>query len=230
MLLTGSDLQALWLTVKLAGIVTAILLLVGTPIAWWLARTRSKWKGSVGAVVALPLVLPPSVLGFYLLLAMGPDGPVGHLTQALGIGPLPFTFWGLVLASVFYSMPFMVQSVQNAFEAIGERPLEVAATLRASPLDAFFTVGLPLARPGFLTAGILTFAHTVGEFGVVLMIGGNLPGITRVVSVQIYDHVEALEYAQAHRLSAVMLIFSFLVLLTLYAWRPSSKKWAPGDG
>ena len=224
MLLSGSDLQAIWLTIKLASIVTAILLLVGTPIAWWLVRSRSWWKGPIGAVVALPLVLPPSVLGFYLLLVMGPDGPLGHLTRVLGVGPLPFTFWGLVLASVFYSLPFMVQPLQNAFEAIGDRPLEVAATLGASPLDAFFSVVLPLARPGFLTAGIMTFAHTVGEFGVVLMIGGNLPGITRVVSVQIYDHVEALEYAQAHRLAAVMLIFAFLVLLALYAWRPNAKK------
>lgn len=224
MLLSGSDMQAIWLTVKLASIVTVILLLVGTPIAWWLVRTGSWWKGPIGAVVALPLVLPPSVLGFYMLLAMGPDGPVGHLTRALGVGPLPFTFWGLVIASVFYSLPFMVQPLQNAFEAIGDRPLEVAATLGASPLDAFFSVVLPLARPGFLTAGVLTFAHTVGEFGVVLMIGGNLPGITRVVSVQIYDHVEALEYGQAHRLAAVMLIFAFLVLLALYAWRPNSKK------
>jgi molybdate transport system permease protein len=224
MLLTDSDLQAIWLTVKLAGIVTAILLVVGTPIAWWLARSRSKWKGTVGATVALPLVLPPSVLGFYLLLAMGPYGPVGQFTQWLGTAPLPFTFWGLVFASVFYSLPFMVQPVQNAFEAMGERPLEVAATLRASPLDAFFTVAVPLALPGFVTAGILTFAHTVGEFGVVLMIGGNIPGVTRVASVQIYDHVEALEYAQAHRLSAVMLIFSFLVVLAVYAGRPMRKK------
>jgi molybdate transport system permease protein len=175
-------------------------------------------------VVALPLVLPPSVLGFYLLLAMGPHGPVGQATQALGLAPLPFTFWGLVIASVFYSLPFMVQPLQNAFEAIGERPLEVAATLRASPLDTFFTVVLPLARPGFLTASIMTFAHTVGEFGVVLMIGGNLPGVTRVASVQIYDHVEALEYAQAHRLSAVLLVFSFLVLLALHAARPNARK------
>jgi molybdate transport system permease protein len=224
MILSDGDLQAIWLTIKLASIVTTILLIVGTPIAWWLARTQSKWKGPIGAVVALPLVLPPSVLGFYLLLAMGPDGPVGHLTRALGVGPLPFTFWGLVLASVFYSLPFMVQPVQNAFEAIGDRPLEVAATLRASPVDAFFSVALPLALPGFLTAGILTFAHTVGEFGVVLMIGGNLPGVTRVASVQIYDHVEALEYSQAHHLAAVMLIFSFLVLLVIYAWRPNPKK------
>src|SRR5450830_767033 len=224
MLLTDSDLQAIWLTVRLAGIVTMILLLLGTPIDWWLARSKAWWKGPVGAVVALPLVLPPSVLGFYLLLAMGPNGLVGQLTQSLGLGLLPFTLWGLVLGSVFYSMPFMVQPLQTAFEAIGERPLEVAATLRASPLDAFFSVAVPLALPGFLTASILTFAHTVGEFGVVLMIGGNLPGVTRVASVQIYDHVEAMEYLDAHRLSAVMLIFSFLVLLTLYAWRPNPKK------
>ena len=224
MVLNDSDLQAIWLTIRLAAIVTAILLLVGTPIAWWLARTRSRWKGPIGAVVALPLVLPPSVLGFYLLLAMGPYGPVGGLTRALGVEPLPFTFWGLVLASVFYSLPFMVQPLQNAFESVGDRPLEVAATLRASPLDTFFTVVLPMALPGYLSASILTFAHTVGEFGVVLMIGGNIPGVTRVASVQIYDHVEALEYGQAHRLAAVMLVFSFLVLLALYAWRPSARK------
>jgi molybdate transport system permease protein len=222
--LSDSDLQAIWLTIRLASIVTLILLLVGTPIAWWLARTKVWWKGPIGAVVALPLVLPPSVLGFYLLLAMGPHGPVGHLTEALGIGLLPFTFWGLVVASVFYSLPFMVQPLQSAFESIGERPLEVAATLRASPLDAFFTVAVPLALPGFLSASILTFAHTVGEFGVVLMIGGNIPGETRVASVQIYDHVEALEYMQAHNLAAVMLVFSFVVLLTIYVWRPNPKK------
>ena len=224
MFLTADDLQALWLTVRLAGITTLILFLVGTPVAWWLARTNSRWKGPIGAVVALPLVLPPSVLGFYLLLAIGPSGPVGPLTQALGLGSLAFSFWGLVLGSVFYSFPFMVQPLQNAFEAIGTRPLEVAATLRASPLDTFFSVVMPLALPGFLSAGILTFAHTVGEFGVVLMIGGNIPGVTRVASVQIYDHVEALEYADAHRLAAVMLVFSFLVLLALYAWRPDPKK------
>lgn len=223
-MLTDGDLQAIWLTVRLAGLVTLILLLVGTPIAWWLARTPSRWKGPIGAVVALPLVLPPSVLGFYLLLAMGPSGPVGQFTQALNMAPLPFTFGGLVIASVFYSLPFMVQPLQTAFEAVGDRPMEVAATLRASPLDAFFTVAVPLAAPGFVTASILTFAHTVGEFGVVLMIGGNLPGITRVASVQIYDHVEALEYLQAHRLSAVMLGFSFVVLLALYAWRPQPRK------
>ena len=225
-MLSDGDLQAIWLTIRLAAVVTAILLVLGTPLAWWLARTKARWKGAVGAVVALPLVLPPSVLGFYLLLMMGPNGPVGHLTQTVGIGLLPFTFWGLVVASVFYSLPFMVQPLQNAFEAIGDRPLEVAASLRASPLDAFFTVAVPLALPGFLSASILTFAHTVGEFGVVLMIGGNLPGVTRVASVQIYDHVEALEYADAHRLAGVMLVFSFLVLLALYAWRPSPKKGA----
>ncbi|MGD7036285.1 molybdate ABC transporter permease subunit [Methylotuvimicrobium buryatense] len=224
MTLSAGDLQAVILTLELALVVTAILFVAGTPIAWWLARTKSRWKGPIGAVVALPLVLPPSVLGFYLLLAMGPNGPVGRLTSALGIDPLPFTFEGLVLASVFYSLPFMVQPLQNAFEAIGDRPLEAAATLRASPLNAFFTVALPLALPGFLTAGVLTFAHTVGEFGVVLMIGGNIPGITRVASVQIYDHVEALEYGEAHSLAAVMLIFSFLVLLTVYAWRPGAEK------
>ena len=218
-MLSGSDWQALWLTARLAGVVTLILLVLGTPIAWWLARSRSRWKAPIGAVVALPLVLPPSVLGFYLLLAMGPDGPLGQLTQALGLPPLPFTFTGLVVASVFYSLPFMVQPLQSAFEAMGERPMEVAATLRASPLDAFVTVAVPLAAPGFLTASILTFAHTVGEFGVVLMIGGNLPGISRVASVQIYDHVESLDYGQAHRLAAVMLVFSFVVLLSLYAWR-----------
>jgi molybdate transport system permease protein len=226
MFLNDSDLQAIWLTVRLAGIVTLILLLLGTPIAWWLARSKAWWKGPVSAVVAMPLVLPPSVLGFYLLLAMGPNGPVGQLTTALGIGTLPFTFWGLVIGSVFYSLPFMVQPLQTAFESIGERPLEVAATLRASPLDAFFTVAVPLALPGFLSASILTFAHTVGEFGVVLMIGGNIPGVTRVASVQIYDHVEALEYLSAHRLSVVMLVFSFLVLLALYAWRPQVRKGA----
>jgi molybdate transport system permease protein len=225
-MLSDGDLQALWLTLRLAGIVTLILLIIGTPIAWWLARTRAWWKGPVGAVVALPLVLPPSVLGFYLLLAMGPNGPVGAFTQSLGFGTLPFTFWGLVVASVFYSLPFMVQPLQTAFESVGDRPLEVAATLRASPIDAFFTVAVPLALPGFLSASILTFAHTVGEFGVVLMIGGNIPGQTRVASVQIYDHVEALEYMHAHQLAAVMLVFSFVVLLALYVWRPSPKKGA----
>lgn len=224
MFLDPVDLQTIWLTVRLSAVVTIILLLVGTPIAWWLARTGSRWKSPLGALVALPLVLPPSVLGFYLLLAMGPNGPLGWLTNRLGVGPLPFTFWGLVLASVFYSLPFMVQPLQNAFESIGVRPLEVAASLGASPLDAFFSVAVPLAKPGFITAAIMTFAHTVGEFGVVLMIGGNIPGVTRVASVQIYDHVEALEYGQAHRLAAVLLIFSFLVLLGLHARRPRMHK------
>ena len=217
--LTSADWSAVWLTFQLATVSTVILLLVGTPIAWWLARTRSKWKGVVGAVVALPLVLPPTVIGFYLLVAMGPAGPVGRLTEALGLGLLPFSFAGLVVGSVIYSLPFVVQPVHNAFEAIGRRPLEVAATLRAGPWDSFFNVALPLARPGFVTATILGFAHTVGEFGVVLMIGGNIPDKTRVVSVAIYDHVEALEYAQAHWLSAGMLAFSFVVLLTLYGRR-----------
>jgi molybdate transport system permease protein len=218
------DFAAIRLTLKLATITTVILLVVGTPIAWWLARTRSRWKGVVGAVVALPLVLPPTVLGFYLLITLGPHGPVGQLTQSLGLGTLPFTFPGLVVASVFYSLPFVVQPVQNAFEAVGDRMLEVAATLRANPWDTFFTVVLPLAKPGFITAAILGFAHTVGEFGVVLMIGGNIPEKTRVVSVAIYDHVEALEYAEAHVLAGGMLLFSFVVLLALYT-RKGANAW-----
>ncbi len=217
--LDSVDLAAIWLTLKLATVTTVLLLAIGTPIAWWLARTRSRLKGPIGAVVALPLVLPPTVLGFYLLVAMGPNGFVGEFTQSLGLGTLPFTFAGLVVGSVFYSMPFVVQPLQNAFEAIGERPLEAAATLRAGPWDTFFSVVLPLAKPGFVTASILGFAHTVGEFGVVLMIGGNIPEKTRVVSVQIYDHVEAMEYAQAHWLAGGMLLFSFLVLLALYSSR-----------
>ena len=221
----AADLGAIWLTIRLASVTTLLLLLLGTPVAWWLARTNSRWKGPVGAVVALPIVLPPTVLGFYLLLLMGPNGVIGKFTEWAGIGLLPFTFWGLVVASVLYSMPFVVQPIQNAFDAFGERPLEVAATLGASPLDAFFSVAVPLARPGFFTATILGFAHTVGEFGVVLMIGGNIPGATRVVSVQIYDHVEALEYAQAHWLSGGMMVFSFLVLLALNLLnRPAQSK------
>lgn len=211
-----SDLGAIWLTLKLASLVTGLLFLIGTPIAWWLARTRSAWKGVISSIVALPLVLPPTVLGFYLLLVLGPHGPVGRLTESLGLGLLPFTFPGLVIASVAYSLPFMVQPLQNAFENIGERPLEVAATLRASPWDCFWSVIVPLARPGFLAGAVLSFAHTVGEFGVVLMIGGNIPDKTRVVSVQLYDHVEALEYAQAHGLAACLVIFSFAVLFALY--------------
>lgn len=218
-MLNAEDLQAVLLTLRLATTVTALLLLIGTPIAWWLARTKSWLKGPVGAVVSLPLVLPPTVIGFYMLMAMGPWGPIGKLSSAAGWGALPFTFTGIVIASVVYSMPFVVQPIQNAFEAMGERPLEAASTLGASPLDAFFTVAVPLARPGFVTAAILGFAHTVGEFGVVLMIGGNIPGRTRLISVQIYDHVEAMEYARAHWLAGGMLIFSFLVLLALYSRR-----------
>ena len=223
--LTSADWSAVWLTFQLATVSTVILLLVGTPIAWWLARTRSKWKGVVGAVVALPLVLPPTVIGFYLLVSMGPHGVIGQLTQSLGLGTLTFTFTGLVIGSVFYSLPFVVQPLQNAFEAIGRGPLEAAATLRAGPWDAFFTVVLPLAKPGFITASILGFAHTVGEFGVVLMIGGNIPGKTQVASVQIYNHVETMNYAQAHWLAGGMVLFSFIVLLALYSGRSSKRVW-----
>lgn len=218
MLLSSDNLQAIALTLKVATLTTALLLLLGTPIAWWLARSQHWLKKPVGALVALPLVLPPSVLGFYLLVTMGPHGPVGQLTQALGLGVLTFSFAGLVIGSVLYSLPFMVQPLHNAFEALGDRPLEVAATLRASPFDRFFSVVVPLCRPGFVTGIIMSFAHTVGEFGVVLMVGGNIPGVTRVVSVQIYDHVEAAEYGDAHRLAAVMLVFSFAVLLALHSY------------
>jgi molybdate transport system permease protein len=211
-----ADWTAVRLTAQLAGVTTLLLLLVGTPLAWWLARTRSAWKPLLASLVAMPLVLPPSVLGFYLLLLMGPQGPVGQFTQALGLGRLPFTFAGLVVGSVLYSMPFVVQPLQQAFEAIPERTLEAAATLRAGPLDRFFSVALPLARPGFVTAAVLGFAHTVGEFGVVLMIGGNIPGATRVLSVAIYEHVEASELADAHRLAAGMVVFALVVLVTLY--------------
>ncbi len=207
---------AIRLTAELAGLSTLLLLLIGTPIAWRLARTRSAWKPLWASLIAMPLVLPPTVLGFYLLLLMGPHGPVGQFTQWLGIGRLPFTFSGLVVASVLYSMPFVVQPLQQAFEAIPERLLEAAATLRASPWDRFTSVVLPLARPGFVTASVLGFAHTVGEFGVVLMIGGNIPGETRVLSVALYDHVEAAEFAEAHRLAAGMVVFALVVLVTLY--------------
>lgn len=208
-------LQAIRLTLELATLATLVLLVIATPLAWWLSQTRSRWRSPVSALVTLPLVLPPTVLGFYLLVAMGPQGPLGQFTQAMGWGVLSFTFTGLLIGSVIFSLPFAVQPIQHAFEAIGRRPLEVAATLRARPLDAFFTVALPLARPGLVTAAILSFAHTVGEFGVVLMIGGNIPGRTRVVSTQIYGHVEAMEYGQAHALAAGMLVFSFVVLLLL---------------
>ena len=215
-MLTSADFATLLLTFKVASLATILMLLFGMPLAWWLARTQSKWRGIINAVVALPLVLPPTVLGFYLLVLLGKNGAIGQFTTWLGIGTLPFTFAGLVVASVLYSSPFVIQPLQNAFSAIGNQPLEAAATLRASPLDTFFSVVLPQAKAGFLTATILGFAHTVGEFGVVLMVGGNIPDKTRVVSVQIYNHVEALEYTQAHWLAGGLLVFSFTVLLILY--------------
>ncbi len=220
MIFSPADQAALWLTFQLAFVVTVLLLMVGTPIAWWLANTNSRWKTPISAIVAMPIVLPPTVLGFYLLVFMGPDGPLGRLTTQLGLGSLSFTFTGLVFASVIYSLPFVVQPIQNAIEAVGQRPLEVAATLRSGPMDRFFTVLLPQARPGFLTATVLGFAHTVGEFGVVLMIGGNIPGVTQVVSVRIYDHVEALDYSSAQSLALTMIGFAFVVLLLLYTLNP----------
>ncbi len=216
-MLSASDLTALGLTLRLALVSTLILLVMGTPLAWWLARTRWRYKFLLEAVVALPLVLPPTVLGFYLLVVLGSRGPLGSLMEWLGGRSLAFTFTGLVIGSVIYSMPFVVQPLQNAFSAVGRRPLEVAATLGASPLDRFFTVALPLAKPGFFTAAVLGFAHTVGEFGVVLMIGGNIPGKTQVVSIALYDHVEALQYGQAYALSAILLIISFALLVAVYA-------------
>ena len=210
------DIDALLITLRLALLTTLILLLIGTPFAWWLARSRWRFRFLVEALVAMPLVLPPTVLGFYLLILLGPHGPIGGLMEALGGHSLAFTFSGLVIGSVVYSMPFVVQPLQSAFQAIGERPLEVAATLRASPLDRFFSVVLPLARPGFLTAAVLGFAHTLGEFGVVLMVGGNIPGSTQVVSIAIYNHVEALEYAQAHQVAGLLLVLSFALLLLVY--------------
>ncbi|TNC89736.1 MAG: molybdate ABC transporter permease subunit [Alcanivorax sp.] len=223
---TAVDSPAIWLTLKLALMTTFILLLLATPLAWWLANTSSRSKGMIAALVAMPLVLPPSVLGFYLLLVMGPQGLVGQITQWLGAGLLPFTFPGLVFASVIYSLPFSVQPIQSAFEQLGKRPMEAASTLRASPLDRFFTIALPQAKPGLLTAMVLTFAHTVGEFGVVLMLGGNIEGETRVLSVAIYDHVEALEYSKAHLLSAGLIAFSFTVLLLLQRLN-SKRRWQP---
>jgi molybdate transport system permease protein len=208
----SETIDAIVLTLQLASLTTVLLLILATPLAWWLAQTKSRWRVPIGALVTLPLVLPPSVLGFYMLVVMGPQGPLGQLTQALGWGVLSFTFMGLLIGSIVFSLPFAVQPIQLAFESMGRRPMEVAATLRASPWDAFFTVALPLAKPGLLTAAIMGFAHTVGEFGVVLMIGGNIPGKTQVVSTQIYGHVEAMEYPQAHALAAGMVIFSFVVL------------------
>ena len=218
------DVTAIFLTLRLATTVTLILLVLGAPLAWWLARTNSRLKGPIGALVALPLVLPPTVLGFYLLLTLGPNGPIGQVTQSLGLGTLAFSYSGLVIGSVLYSLPFVVQPLQNSFEAIGDRPLEVAATLGASPIDRYFSIAVPMAKPGFFTAAVLGFAHTVGEFGVVLMIGGNIPGETRVVSVQIYDHVEALAYDEANRLALLMIVFSFLVLLSVYGLRKKSQR------
>ncbi len=215
-MLNEADITALAITLKLAFVSTLVLIILGTPLAWWLARTRWKFKFVPEAIVALPLVLPPTVLGFYLLLILGPNGPLGGLMEASGGRPLAFTFTGLVIGSIIYSMPFVVQPLQDAFNAIGRRPMEVAATLRASPIDRFFTVAVPLARPGFFTAAVLGFAHTIGEFGVVLMIGGNIPGETRVASIAIYDHVEGLEYAHAHWLSATLLVLSFLMLIAVY--------------
>ncbi len=216
--MSPDDIQALWVTLKLAAVTTIVLLLVGTPLAWWLARTRWRYKFLLEAVVALPLVLPPTVLGFYLLIALGPNGPIGGVMETLGGASLAFTFSGLVIGSVFYTFPFVVQPLQNAFAAIGDRPLEIAATLGASPIDRFWSVAVPLARPGFLTAAVLGFAHTLGEFGVVLMIGGNIPGSTQVLSIAIYDHVEALEYQQAHWISGGLLLLSFLMLMAVYAF------------
>ena len=214
-MLSPQDWSAIGLTLRLAAISTLVLLLLASPLAWWLARSRSAWRAPVAALTSLPLVLPPTVLGFYLLVTLGPEGPLGHLTLLLGLGTLPFTFAGLVVGSVVYSLPFAVQPLLHAFQAMGNRPMELAATLRASPLDAFFSVALPLAWPGFVSAAVLSFAHTIGEFGMVLMMGGNIPGQTQVLSTQIYGHVEAMAYSQAHTLAGGMLVFSFAVLLGL---------------
>ncbi|CAA0080830.1 Molybdenum transport system permease protein ModB [BD1-7 clade bacterium] len=219
----AADWQALLLTLRLAAVVTLLLLVISTPLAWWLATTRSRMKAPVAALVAMPLVLPPTVIGFYLLIAMGPAGFIGQATEALGLGLLPFTFWGLVVGSLVYSLPFVVQPLQNAMQAIGSRPLEVAASMGAGPYDRFFSVVLPQAKSGYISAAVLGFAHTLGEFGVVLMIGGNLAGETRVASIQIYDHVESLQYADAHALSAVMVVLSFVLLIALYSARGLSR-------
>jgi molybdate transport system permease protein len=219
--------QAIVLTLQLAGVTTVILLLLSTPLAWWLSQTRSRWRSSISALVTLPLVLPPTVLGFYILVLLGPQGWVGQFTEWLGVGLLSFTFTGLVIGSVVFSLPFAVQPIQHAFEALGPRPMEVAATLRAKPLDAFFSVALPQAKSGLLTATVLTFAHTVGEFGVVLMIGGNIPGETRVVSTQIFGYVEAMQYTEAHWLAGGMVVFSFAVLLMLSGLKRTNQRVMP---
>jgi molybdate transport system permease protein len=225
--LTPQAWQAITLTLQLATLTSGLLLLIATPLAWWLSQTQSRWRTAIGALVMLPLVLPPTVLGFYILVILGPQGWVGQLTQSIGLGVLSFSFTGLVMGSIIFSLPFAVQPIQYAFEAMGKRPMEVAATLRARPIDAFFSVALPLAKPGLLTATVLSFAHTVGEFGVVLMIGGNIPGKTQVVSTQIYGHVEAMEYAQAHWLAAGMVVFSFLVLIALARLKKRGDKVLP---
>jgi molybdate transport system permease protein len=217
-MLNPEDITALWITLKLATISTLLLLILGTPLAWWLSRTQSALKPAIDAVITLPLILPPTVLGFYLLIALGPDGPIGSLAILSGGQPLAFTFTGLVIGSVIYSLPFVIRPLEDAFTAIGKRPLEVAATLGAGPADRFFSIVLPLARPGYLTALVLGFAHTLGEFGVVLMIGGNIPGKTQVLSIAIYDHVETLEYTQAHLLSGLLLCLSFLLLLGIFSF------------
>ena len=215
-MLNEYDISALLVTIKLASITTVILILIGTPIAWWLSQTRFKFKAVIEAIIALPLILPPTVLGFYLLMTLGTNGPIGNFLESLGGSSIAFTFTGLVVGSVIYSLPFVVQPLQNSFGSIGKQPMEVAATLGASKLDRFFTVAVPLARSGFITASVLGFAHTVGEFGVVLMIGGNIPGETGVLSIAIYDHVEAMEYGQAHVLAGGLLILSFIMLLVVY--------------
>ena len=217
-MLNEYDLAALLVTIKLASITTVILILVGTPIAWWLSQTRFKFKAVIEAIIALPLILPPTVLGFYLLMTLGTNGPIGNFLESLGGSSIAFTFTGLVVGSVIYSLPFVVQPLQNSFGSIGKQPMEVAATLGASKLDRFFTVAVPLARSGFITASVLGFAHTVGEFGVVLMIGGNIPGETGVLSIAIYDHVEAMEYGQAHVLAGGLLVLSFVMLLVVYTF------------
>ena len=217
-MLNEYDLSALLVTIKLASITTVILILVGTPIAWWLSQTRFKFKAVIEAIIALPLILPPTVLGFYLLMTLGTNGPIGNFLESLGGSSIAFTFTGLVVGSVIYSLPFVVQPLQNSFGSIGKQPMEVAATLGASKLDRFFTVAVPLARSGFITASVLGFAHTVGEFGVVLMIGGNIPGETGVLSIAIYDHVEAMEYGQAHVLAGGLLVLSFVMLLVVYTF------------
>ncbi len=215
-MLNEYDISALLVTIKLASLTTVILILVGTPIAWWLSQTRFKFKVVIEAIIALPLILPPTVLGFYLLMTLGTNGPIGNFLELIGGSSIAFTFTGLVVGSVIYSLPFVVQPLQNSFGSIGKHPMEVAATLGASKLDRFFTVAVPLARSGFITASVLGFAHTVGEFGVVLMIGGNIPGETGVLSIAIYDHVEAMEYGQAHVLAGGLLVLSFVMLLVVY--------------